>query len=510
MTFNRSEFLSTFHDEAKDRLQKLNDGLLALEKNPKNKSIIEKMFREAHTLKGASRMMRFHEIEAVSHYIEDIFSSIHNKKIALDQELCTLLFQALDMVSIILEQVVSAGKVTLPWEQMFADLKQAFEGWDSGEKSLKKEPLKKQSDDSIEKKNIVSQSLSFIKPQVLESIPETKSSTDTKSQVLTELFKTLQSKEKAWDSLELEEYIKVPVTKINKLLNLIGELATNKINSTQKINSLRRFIKISYAAQIKLQENVDVILNNTVIQQIAMFKNLKMSLSDLTQDMVELCKESTVLYKDISTEMFQIDLIVDELQLRMKQVRLIPVGNIFEAMPRLVRDIAVAQGKKINLVISGEEIELDKKVLESIKESLIHLLRNSVDHGIELPEEREKIGKNTTGTIMLCAYHKGDNVIIEVEDDGYGMCLEKIKETAILKGLTTSQEIKTLSEQEVLKFIFYSGFSTSPIVTDISGRGIGLNVVKTDIENLKGSITVKTEAGKGTLFAITFVHGVHY
>jgi two-component system chemotaxis sensor kinase CheA len=292
------------------------------------------------------------------------------------------------------------------------------------------------------------------------------------------------------------------VAKISQLLNLVGELVINKIHSTEKINALRRLMKNSRTVHRKFQDTGNILLNHPEIQQITLFKNLKTGLQDMTQELMQLREEAATLYKNISTEVSHVDPIIDALQLRMKQIRMLPVSSVFEIMPRLVRDIAVTQGKEITLLISGEETELDKKVLETIKGALIHLLRNSVDHGIELPEERAKIGKKTQGIIAIRAYHKGDHVIIEVEDDGRGMSLEAIKKTAILKGFATSEELQNLSEQEILRFIFYPGFSTASIITDISGRGVGLNVVKTDIENLKGSILVKTELGKGTLFTL--------
>jgi len=213
-------------------------------------------------------------------------------------------------------------------------------------------------------------------------------------------------------------------------------------------------------------------------------------------------EESNNLFDYISAEVSQLDPIIDELQLRMKEIRMLPVSTIFNTMPRLVRDIAVAQQKEINLIIEGDETELDKKVLESIKDPLIHLLRNSVDHGIETPDERESAGKPRQGTIRLSAFHKGGNVIIEIEDDGKGFDIERIKETILKKGYATEEELANMSEREITNFVFMSGFSTAKIITDVSGRGVGLDVVKTDIEKLKGNVIIDTQKGQGTKFTL--------
>jgi two-component system chemotaxis sensor kinase CheA len=265
---------------------------------------------------------------------------------------------------------------------------------------------------------------------------------------------------------------------------------------------MRRLVKTSRMSQKKIQDISSFVYNHPEINEIANVDDLKTGLHDLGNQLVRIRDEATSLFDEVSLEVSQLDPIIDELQLRMKQIRMLPIGHLFETFPRLVRDVAVAQGKKVRLNIAGEETELDKKVLESIKPAFIHLLRNSVDHGIELPEDRIAAGKESEGTISLRAYHKGGNVVIELEDDGRGIDIDKIKETAISKGLVSISEISNLTREDIINFIFFPGFSTAPIITDISGRGVGLDVVKTDIENLKGNITIDSSPGKGTLFTL--------
>ncbi|MFZ1990135.1 MAG: response regulator, partial [Alphaproteobacteria bacterium] len=225
-------------------------------------------------------------------------------------------------------------------------------------------------------------------------------------------------------------------------------------------------------------------------------------LSQCEAQMQKLREQTLKLYDHISTEAFHLDPIIDELQAKIKEVKMLPVSTILEGFPRMVRDIAFQQGKEVNLVITGEETKLDKKVLEGVKASLIHILRNCIDHGIEEPEARAALGKSRDGTIKVSALHEADNVVITVEDDGKGLDIAQIKETALRKRLVSSSELEGMTEKEALNLVFMNGYSTSPVVTDVSGRGIGLDIVRRDITDLKGRVILDTQKGRGTKFML--------
>ncbi len=197
-----------------------------------------------------------------------------------------------------------------------------------------------------------------------------------------------------------------------------------------------------------------------------------------------------------------LDPVIDELQARVKEIKMLPLSTILEGFPRMVRDIASQRGKEVQWVISGEETELDKKVLEGIKTSLIHILRNCIDHGIEEPEARVASGKPRHGTIRISAFHEADNVVITVEDDGRGMDIDQIKQTALKKQLVTNDDLERMTDKEVLNLVFMNGYSTSPVVTDVSGRGMGLDIVSRDITNLKGRVVLDTQKNSGTKFTL--------
>jgi chemotaxis protein histidine kinase CheA len=186
----------------------------------------------------------------------------------------------------------------------------------------------------------------------------------------------------------------------------------------------------------------------------------------------------------------------------MKKIKLLPLSAIFDGFPRMVRDIASQKGKEVNLLISGEETELDKKVLDGIKASLIHILRNCIDHGIEGPDARVAFGKQRHGTIKVSAYHEADNVVITVEDDGRGIDIDQIKQTALKKRLVSREDLEGMADKDILNIVFMNGYSTSPVVTDVSGRGIGLDIVRRDIANLRGRVILDTRHNKGTKFML--------
>jgi two-component system chemotaxis sensor kinase CheA len=195
--------------------------------------------------------------------------------------------------------------------------------------------------------------------------------------------------------------------------------------------------------------------------------------------------------------------ISDDLQDTIMKVRMVPVQTVFSRFPRLVRDLSRKSGKQVELITEGEETELDKSVVEVIGDPLVHLIRNSVDHGIESEEDRLRAGKRGEGRVWLRAYHRGNSVAIEIEDDGKGIDPEKMREVAVRKGVITPEEAKSLDDREALELIFAPGFSTAEKITDISGRGVGMDVVRTNIKNLKGSVSIFSEVGKGTRFTLS-------
>ncbi|MCF8240201.1 MAG: chemotaxis protein CheA [Melioribacteraceae bacterium] len=295
---------------------------------------------------------------------------------------------------------------------------------------------------------------------------------------------------------------------IKKVMKEVGEQEqianTSEIKTTGDKNEGVKSAQTSRAKPSKLVDNsirvdverLDELLN--IVSELVLGRN---RLSQINMDVANEY-EATDLARGLAETTRQIDLMTTELQLAVMKTRMIKIGKVFNKFPRLVRDLSREVGKEIALEINGEETELDKTLIEEIHDPLVHLIRNSVDHGIESAEERKKVNKDAKGKIILSAEHEGNNIIIRIEDDGKGIDTEKIKKSAIKKGLITKDKAEELSENEVYNLIFLPGFSTAEKVSNVSGRGVGMDVVKTNVMKLRGIINIESEVGKGTKIII--------
>ena len=263
-----------------------------------------------------------------------------------------------------------------------------------------------------------------------------------------------QDAEKAKDKT-VDKTVRTSVERLDALMNLVGELITDR----NRINQLRNQLEVMYRGNDKISS-----LSDTIVH---------------------------------------IGRITDQLQEEVMHIRMLPISNVFAKFPRLVRDLAQKTGKELDLVLKGQDTELDRSVIEELNDPLIHLLRNSVDHGIETPAERIAVGKNPRGTVTLSARHEQGRIVLTVEDDGNGINIEKLKASAVAKGLITQNEAASMSEEKAIDLIFLSGLSTSKALSDISGRGVGMDIVRTNIERLNGTIVVETHPGKGSIFGIS-------
>lgn len=309
--------------------------------------------------------------------------------------------------------------------------------------------------------------------------------------VLTNLLENINAGD---DSLEIK-----PDEKSNP--NVTIEPKEEKAEATEKVTKERTAVsKTTSAAETKKTDNtirvdidrLDALLN--IASELVLGRN---RLAQVNSQFA-LQYEGTNYAKDLADATKQIDLMTTELQLVVMKLRMIKIGKVFNRFPRVVRDLCKELGKEVELIIHGEDTEVDKNLIEEINDPLVHLVRNAVDHGIEKPEQREAKGKNRKGTVILSAEHEGNNIVIRIEDDGKGIDPEVIKEKAISKGFITQEKAKELSKQEAYNLIFHPGFSTAEVVTNVSGRGVGMDVVKTNVAKLRGTIAVESEVNRGT------------
>lgn len=477
---NKKDLIAMFKAETEDHLTNLEKGIVELEKHPEKVEIVKELNREAHTIKGSAKIFGFQEISQVAHVVEDIFGKIGQDEIVFSNKIADSIFKGLDAIREILTQIATEEKVKMDVDAVC----EALEGCinedvpggtgENEEKTEQKEAEKKGKITLFKKKT---------EPEEENEEEEEKETRKIKRPKM---------------GGTIEEYIRLPLGRVNKLLNLVGEMVINKMKSSQKISQARELSRLCKDSQKELTALGEIIKTKYSLKDADVAKALS-SCSAVLQKTKE---TSLVLYDNISTEAFHLDPVIDELQAKMKEIRMLPCATIFEGFPRMIRDIAAQEKKKVNLKMTGGETELDKKVLEGIKDPLMHIMRNCVDHGIEDPEVRKKKGKPRAGTIKLSAWHEAGNVVITAEDDGKGIDPEEIKNIVLKKGLLTKQELDTMTEKEIINLIFMNGFSSSQMITDISGRGIGLDVVRCDIEKLKGQVVLDTIKEKGTKISL--------
>jgi len=307
--------------------------------------------------------------------------------------------------------------------------------------------------------------------------------------------------------------LRVDTNKLDQLVSQVGELIISKIKAKDHLTEIEKIslsVEDWYREWNKSKKLIKYMNRKPVkpgdlpagTSNYSHNKNIYSFFDESSSRFVDLMNQINSLYKTIQEDDARLNLIVNELEEKIKSVRVLPLATIFHMFPRMVRDIAREKNKNIELVISGSETSVDKKIIEEIKSPLMHIIRNSIDHGIELPEVRIKNGKNPQGKIFLSAYHLENSVLIEVMDDGRGIDLEAVKRKAIQKGLLSEAELQSMNDDQIMNIIFWPGFSTGEIVTDISGRGIGLDIVHTKITQLNGKVNIKSTLGEGCRVAI--------
>lgn len=513
---NNSQYLQMFFDESVEYLQILNENVLMLEDNPDDEEIINAVFRAAHSLKGMAATMNFSKLTNLTHKIENILDKVRNKELHITEDIIDLLFAGIDYIKTLVDDLKKSGEevtdISGYLEKLTRYLDGSYQSNDNNkdrgsqnsfkltEKEKKQISLKLQETDSVYQIKVVLKEDCLLKNVRGYMILK-------KAQELGFLVKSNPPKDTIEDEDFGFEIYLILVSSLNK--EKIREELSNIVD-VEEVECLNLDFEKKAAKDEENEKTVNRSKKNlsnfevspTVRVDIKKLDNLMNMVGELliNKTRLEGLKISSEIYQDIIQ---QLDRVTMELHHIVMQIRMVPIGGIFNRFPRMVRDLAKELGKEVDLRIEGAETELDRSIIDELADPLIHILRNAVDHGIELPGEREKKGKNRTGTILLKAYQKGSEIIIEVEDDGAGINVDQLAAKAVEKGLTTHEEIESMDDREKLFFIFHPGLSTSDEVTDISGRGVGMDVVKRIVESLDGQVFIESEKDIGTRFTIS-------
>ncbi len=462
------EFIATFRAEANERLANLSEGLLALENKVPDEESVKSLFREAHTLKGSAGMMGLESIKRLAHRIEDILGSVQKGQVVLDQGLTDLLLETIDRI----ETLLPDGESATVADEDISDLIERLGG------SCEQEEKQEQP------------------PAVEKQPPESSPKPETATAAAKPVSKAKQAQQKKSDPT-----IRVNIERLDKLLNLMGEILVNQIGTEGQVSELAHVQSKSHELKDlfdAIAEQVEAMRQSVSGDEIDMLTQKLNKAGDTAADMVSSLDKAASGLKESTTSH---KLALKELHDSTLNVRMLPLATIFSLYPRVVRDAATSCGKNVRLKISGEKTELDKRILEQISDPLLHIIRNCVDHGIEIPSERVAAGKPEQGTVKLSAEQRGDVVDICIEDDGAGIDPEKVKAAARARGMIGESD--EITAEEAVSLIFKPGFSTAEKVTDISGRGVGMDVVKNNIEKLDGSVTVDSVPGEGTRITVS-------
>jgi two-component system chemotaxis sensor kinase CheA len=518
------KYLGLFIDESKDNLQKLNESLLKLEENPDNLDLLNDIFRVAHTLKGMSKTMGYNDIGDLTHNMENVLDPMRNGTLKATPSVVDILFKCLDKLEGLVGLVINNN-----YSDSNNDIADLVKELNKIEHNL--------SPDKTSSKTLAIEfnqyELTLINNSVingLRAVEITVTLVDDCVLPAVRAYMVVNSMESKGELIKtspvVEELENGDFEKVFKLFLLTENSDNELIKTINGISEIKNVtVELLDISKATNQKNTDPSLSeekeddeSKAAQRITSSKVVSQTIrvnADKLDKLMNLVGElvinrtriselsNNLKIDDLSASVSLMGNITTDLQEIVMKLRMVPIEQVFNRFPRLVRDISKTFGKEINLIITGKETEIDRIVIDEISDPLVHLIRNSLDHGLETPAERINTGKSSKGTLELSAFNEGDNIIIKVVDDGRGIDPEKIKAKAIQKGIIDKEAAAKLAEKEILELIFRPGFSTMDVATDISGRGVGMDVVKQKVTALGGNVQITSKTGIGTTMTIS-------
>lgn len=556
-----SQYLEMFIDETKEHLQNLNDQVLVLEAEPDNIDTINEIFRAAHSLKGMAGTMGFKRMQRLTHDMENVFSKIREGKMSVTPDLVDIVFKCLDAIEEYLDCIINTSdEGENDNEEIIRMLNACLESDGAAPAEKPAEPEKAEQADApaqaggaaddkkkflhieiadfeknaiaeakaknlnvygatvyVDENCILKAARAFLVFKGIEGIGEVIKSVPGVQDIEDERFdldfsmliisdKDIEQVKKVIaDVSEIKEVVienyEVPAdAEVVSSVRETDNKSQKKKEDTKKTSTTKANAKPVANRSVRVDiEKLDVLMN--LVSELIIAKNglVSVSNSNRSDDNRADNKAAT---QSFNEQIEYLERVTTNLHESVMKVRMVPIESVVSRFPRMIRDLSKKLGKEMELVMTGEETELDRTVIDEIGDPLMHMLRNSADHGLESTIDRLKIGKPQVGTIQLNAYQDGNNVTIEVIDDGGGIDVEKVKQSAIKKGHITEEQAEMLSEKEAIDLLFRPAFSTAEKISDVSGRGVGLDVVKNKIEGLGGDVEVSTKLGEGTKFTV--------
>lgn len=496
------EILEDFLIEAFEMIEQLDQDLIELEHNPSDLDLLNRIFRVAHTIKGSSSFLNFDILTSLTHNMEDVLNKARRDELKITPDVMDVVLESIDLMKGLLTAIRDTGSDKTDID--ITDIVKRLQNISQGEKIATQDstpPQDKTAQDSTQDSQKIS-----TPPQANEKPTNTTTNAEANAeseevdyskftpeeveQEIERLLKQRQEEDKARRAAKKQEEQNPVQTPPPPPQKPVAKKPQNNKQANKKDDG-------AVTASVEQTVRVDVKRLDhlmRLIGELVLGKNRLISIYDEVEERYD----GEQFLEELNQVVSAVSIVTTDLQLAVMKTRMLPVSKVFNKFPRMVRDLARDMGKNIELIISGEETELDKTIIEEVGDPLVHIIRNSCDHGIENKEDRIAAGKSETGKIELKAYNEGNHIVIEISDDGKGLNAEVLKQKALEKDIITEREADMMNDKEAYSLIFKAGFSTAKVVTNVSGRGVGMDVVKTNIEKLNGMIDVESEFGQGT------------
>ncbi|MGC9006609.1 MAG: chemotaxis protein CheA [Sulfurihydrogenibium sp.] len=508
------EIFNEFVIEASEHLDNLESVLLELERDPENNDLINSAFRSMHTLKGGAGFLGLTKIVEVAHKAEDILGKVKENKMKLNSEILDVLLQTIDYIKSAISYYKNGEEPEEPTE-IISKLSEILGEKQKQTKTNEEELTLDRLLDKYGLSNLKGLSLEEILEELVLMPPNKRPKeiidyienlingpqkekpapvdvvTKVEEETTKKMLEMVEEEITEKDLKASEETLNQQGKKVEEVKTSINQKEDKKPQKPQKKDEDERVLRID----VQKIENLMNLVGELVLDRNRLIRTVQ----DLVQNM-----PTNKYIEELEAVASSIDKVVGDLQLAVMKTRMQPVKRLFQKFSRVVRDLSKLVGKEVNLIIEGEDTEMDKSILEKLEEPLVHLIRNALDHGLETPEERIRLGKPPVGKLILRAYYQGDRVYLEVEDDGRGIDPAKVAQKALEKGLITKEQLEKMTEKEILQLVFIPGFSTKDKVSEISGRGVGMDAVMNMVINFRGTIDIWSEKGKGTKISMAF------
>ncbi|MCM3272087.1 chemotaxis protein CheA [Paenibacillus elgii] len=543
-----NQYLSMFIDESRDHLQAMNEQILSLESSPEDITIVQNIFRSAHTLKGMSATMGFEDLASLTHEMENVLDLVRNHKLKMDSFIFDCLFKSLDSLESMVEDIIQGGTGQADVTEIVTALKSIVSG-DYTKGGAAGGTTAKAAQVTVAGGELDEFQYSILQQSIEAGIPVLRLEVTVRQDCVLKaaraymVFNVLEQngeviksnpsvediEQERFDQSFVVYYIsQIDTDELHKQVASVSEI--DKVDviilDQAKLTELMSPPSGSGAAAAQAQAQAETaaastqeapkqeakkapaaggapVAGRTIRVDIERLDTLMNLFSELLIDRVRLEQLASEIRRSELTETVEhMSRVSSDLQNIVLKLRMVPIDTVFNRFPRMIRDVAKTLDKKVDLIITGADTELDRTVIDEIGDPLVHLLRNAVDHGVEPSAERVALGKSETGTIHLRAYHSGNHVFIEIEEDGRGINRDKVLKKALENNVLTKEQAARITDDEVNQLIFASGFSTADKISDISGRGVGLDVVKTKIQSLGGQVQVDSAWGRGSKFSV--------